>query len=63
MLWKYIFNYSDVSYALISIRTSILSISFKNYLARGAWLAQSVACVTLDFGVVSLSPVLGIAIT
>ena len=29
----------------------------------GAWLAQSVECVTLDLGVVGLSPTLGVKLT
>lgn len=36
--------------------------SFKIKLIRGIWLAQSVKCATLDLGVVSLSPALGIEI-
>ena len=30
---------------------------------RGAWVAQSVECATLDLGVVSSSPTLGVEIT
>jgi len=30
---------------------------------RGAWLAESIECATLDLGVVSLSPTLGVDLT
>ena len=33
------------------------------YTSWGAWLAQSEECVTLDLGVMSLSPTLGAEIT
>ena len=32
-------------------------------LLTGTWLAQSEECVTLDFGVVSLGPMVGVEIT
>ena len=37
--------------------------SFKNLMAGGAWQAQSVERVTVDLGVVSSSPTLGIEVT
>ena len=40
-----------------------LKMKSKNTFIRGMWLAQLVEHVTLDLGVVSLSPMLGIEIT
>ena len=37
--------------------------TLKLYMFRGAWLAQSVEYGTLDLGVVSLSPTLGVEVT
>ena len=41
----------------------LLNFQIKNGFYRGSWLPQSAEYVTLDLGVVSLNPVLGVEIT
>ena len=49
-----------MEYAKVKSR-NIFSVVLKYF--RGAWLGQSVEHVTLDLGVVSLSPTFGVEIT
>ena len=51
---------SQASFILMKL---INVVYFKVYKCQGAWLAQLVEHVTLDLGVVSLSPTLGVEIT
>jgi len=52
-----------VLHKVIPIRQSVLEPLSKDAPPTGTWLAQSVKHVTLDLGVVSLSPTLGVEFT
>ena len=43
--------------------TMFIYLFFKSNMVQGTWLAQSVEHATLDLGVVSASPTLGVEIT
>lgn len=57
------FSSNILSYCEATTRTCVLQVKFLSVCVWGAWLASWVEHVTVDLGVVSLGPILGVQFT